>query len=346
MAAIAWRVLRPRPAPAASPSIGSDQQSQALSAGEPPPFSNEVIDGVYDESLRIAFGVARFDYQIMGEHASVLERVDETVASSVHQRDYFPRRPMLLPRLLQTLNDDAGSRHALVQLILEDPALAGSVLKLANSAFYRLSPEPVESLDRAVVILGTDGLRSLMATAILQPVFRLPKGFFDNFAALTWEQAQRTAAASEACAKSERNADPFVAQLLGLLGALARLVIFRLTMDRYRERPNVLPRAEVFIRSMQKHDVDVARLIAASWELSDVSLAALDEQAARGSPASMSALGRAVYFGELCGVLALLHARGVHSADGAEALLLQQGLPRAAVHSVWRAATAGSDENS
>jgi HD-like signal output (HDOD) protein len=331
-----WRALRLRTQSLAQPA--SPDQPQQSGAAEPPPYSNEVIDAVFAEPLRLAFGVPRFDYQIMDEHAAVLARVDATVGDAVFERDYFPRRPMLLPKLLQTLNDEEGSRDALVRLILEDPVLAGSVLKLANSAFYRLSPAPVESLQRAVALLGTDGLRSLVASAILQPVFRLPKGFFDNFAVLTWEQAQRTAAAAEACAKAERGGDPFVAQLLGVIGALARMVIFRLTMDRYRERPNVLPRAEVFIRSMQKHGRHVARLIASSWELSDVSLLALDEQSNRVSPASMSPLGRAVYFGELCGALALLHRRGVHSTDGAHALLLQQGLERQTVYAMWHAA--------
>lgn len=302
--------------------------------------SRAAIEGVFDECLRLAFGVARLDYQILGEHADVLKRVDETLASAVHEREYFPRRPRLLPRIQQLLNDDEGSRRALVQLILEDPTLAAGVLKLANSAFYRVSPEPVETLQRAVLLLGTDGLRSLLATAILQPVFRLPKGFFDDFAPSTWEQAQRTAAAAETCAKLEGAGDPFIAQLLGLLSALSRLVIFRLTLDRYRERPNILPRAEVFTRSMREHGTHLAALIAESWELSEASLTALREQNSGAAPAAMSPLGRALYFGELCGALALLHKRGAYSLDGAQAMLMGEGLRRETTFAVWRAACA------
>ena len=133
------------------------------------------------------------------------------------------------------LNDDASTRQELVRLILEDPSLAGNVLVRANSAWYRTSPEPVESLDRAVRMLGTDGLKRLLATAILQPVFRLPKGYFDSFAPITWEQAQRVAAAAVAHAnESGGGVDPFVAQLLGVLVVMSRIVLFRLTMDEYR----------------------------------------------------------------------------------------------------------------
>jgi HD-like signal output (HDOD) protein len=276
----------------------------------------------------------------MGEHATVLASVAAAADQSVHERDYFPRRPMLLPKLLQALNDDASTRQELVGLILEDPALAGNVLIRANSAWYRTSPEPVESLDRAVRMLGTNGLKRLLATAILQPVFRLPKGYFDNFAPITWEQAQRAAIAAETYATTTASSDPFVAQLLGVLAAMSRIVLFRLTMDVYRDHPNMLPRAEVFIRSMQAHSARVAQLVARTWELSDMSVTALAEQAVEVSPAAMSALGRAVYFGDLCGALALLHKRGSYSVDGAQAMLMEQGAARTVVHAMWHAAIA------
>lgn len=312
----------------------------AVQAEDASASAQDAIEAVFNESLRLALGAPRLDYHILGEHAEVLERVGQSLAQAVHERDYFPRRPKLLPRIQQMLNDDESSRRALVQLILEDPTLAAGVLKLANSAFYRVSPEPVETLQRAVILLGNDGLRSLLATAILQPVFRLPKGFFDEFAPTTWEQAQRTAAAAETCAKRQAGCDPFVAQLLGLLSALARIVIFRLTLDRYRERPNILPRAEVFARAIREHGPQLADLIAQSWELSDASLMALREQQPGAAPESLSPLGRSLYFGELCGALALLHKRNAYSSDGAHAMLMGQGLARETTFAAWRAACA------
>lgn len=348
VATIAYRLLR---RPRAQPHVSSAPTAEdSGSVGNDAPgtgsaYSTDATEAVAADCFKLAFGVARFDYIIIGEHAAVLERVNAMAAQSVHQREYFPRRPMLLPKLLQALNDSESTRQELVKLIMEDPSLAGSVLQRANNAFYRLSPKPVDSLNRAVVMLGTGGLRGLMATAILQPVFRLPKGYFDRFATITWEQAQRSAVAAETYAKATRSVDPFVAQLLGLLGALTRIVLFRLTMEMYRERPNLLPRAEVFIRSMQTHSARIAELIAATWELSDPSIAALAEQSSRRAPASMSALGRAVYFGDLCGALAMLETRGACSVDGAQAMLLEQGLEQETAHALRHAAmSVGSEE--
>ena len=320
-------------------------EAEALArSGDGPPFETEATASAYSECYKLAFTVPGFDYVISGQHAAVLAKVNDNAAAAVHQREYFPRRPMLLPKLMQALNDDDSTRRELVELILEDPALAGSTLQRANSAAYRYSPEPVDSLDRAVVVLGTNGLRSLLATAILQPVFRQPKGHFDNFATVTWEHAQRTAAAAEMCARVNGNADPFTAQLIGLLGPLARIVLFRLTMDTYREYRDLQPRAEVFIRAMQLQAPNVAGFIAATWELSDPSIRALQEQTDKIAPATMSPLGQAIYFGELCGALVLLTKRGLYSEQGGQALLMEQGLTRRIAQEIWQAASKACEE--
>lgn len=323
---------------------GETQAIGHSAAHDGPPFETEATGSLFADCFKLAFSAQDFDYDISGPHAAVLARINDNVAAAVHQRDYFPRRPMLLPKLMQALNDDDSTRRELVKLILEDPALAGSTLQRANSAAYRYSPEPVDSLDRAVVMLGTDGLRSLLATAILQPVFRQPKGYFDNFATITWEHAQRTAAAAEVCARLIGNSDPFTAQLISLLGPLARIVLFRLTMETYREHPDVQPRAEVFIRAMQLQGPNVAGFIASTWELSDPCIRALQEQTDKVAPAIMSPLGQAIYFGELCGALALVTRRGNYSEDGALALLREQGLSRQIAQEIWQAAKAAGEE--
>jgi HD-like signal output (HDOD) protein len=300
--------------------------TQSLPDAEQIPFSTEAIDAAVAEGFKLAFGVQRFDYQIRDEHAIVLDRIDEAADQSVHQRDYFPRRPMLLPKLMQALNDPEVSRETLVKLILEDPAIAGGVLQQANTAFYRVSPARVDNIDRAVWLLGTDGLRRLMATAIMQPVFRMPKGYFDSFAPLTWEQAQRAAAAAECYAKLNRGCDQFIAQLLAVLQPLARIVIFRLTNEKYRESPNIMPRAEVFIRAMRRHSSHVALRIANAWEMSDESVAVLRDQAQHVSPSQMNELSRGVYFANLAGALAIVAARKAESLEAAIVTLIGQGL--------------------
>ena len=318
------------PARARTPTTATGtQRPQKLPEAAPAvevPYATEATAHAQAGCLRLAFGIGHFDPQIGGEHTAVLASVADSIEQSVHQRDYFPRRPLLLPKLMQALNDSNSTRNDIVRLILEDPTLAGNVLQRANSAFYRVSPEPVENIHRAVTLLGTEGLRGLMAAAILQPVFRTPRGLFENFATVTWQQAELTASASQKCAKISVDVDPFVAQLLGLLRMLANIVLFRLTMDKYSDSPNVPPRAEAFITAIQTHRDRMAGLIAGTWELTDTSMRTLQEQQDRVSPTKMSPLGRCIYYGELCGALALLASRDPGAVEDAPALLQTQGL--------------------
>lgn len=323
----------PEPRVAALAEGSADTDAAALVT-----YTTPAIGEVHDGCFKLAFGVPRFDYRILGEHALVFERASESLAALVPEQSHFPRRPMLLPKLMQLLNDDERDRRALVQMILQDPALAGGVLKRANTAYYRTTVRPTESVDRALAMLGRDGLRAILATVILQPLFRLPAGYFDQFAAVTWDQGQRAGFAAQTLAQRTGSADPLVAQLLALIFALSRTVLFRFTADQYREMPNVLPRAEVFIRLMQRHELDLCNTIAQQWELSAASLTALQEQARECSPPMMSALGRTLYFGQLCGALAVAVGRLRYSEAGAVAILCEQGLSGDHMTATWRAA--------
>ena len=72
------------------------------------------------------------------------------------QARYLPRRPSLLPKLMSAINGDGNSMQELATIIGEDPALLGNLLRVANSAFYRVTDRPIESLERAAAILGID----------------------------------------------------------------------------------------------------------------------------------------------------------------------------------------------
>ena len=329
----------------AKPTPDADEPQDLLATkiiGTEIPFETPELQNVANECYRLAFALPKLNPGLVADHAAVIDAVVKSLDESVHERDYFPRRPMLLPKLLQTLNDDQSTRDELVRVLLEDPTLAGAVLQRANSAAYRISPEPIESLDRAVFLLGTDGLRSLTAAAILQPVFRMPRGQFDAFPDFTWEQAERTAIAAEVHARSIGDAEPIVAQLLGLLGMLANIVLFRLTMDKYRDFPSLIPRAEVFIETIRSQRACTASLIAQAWGLSDLSIAAFTEQQQKMPPPQMSSLGRAVYFGDLAGALAMLTARGYYSKTQAQELLTMQGADVETARAMWLAAASAT----
>jgi HD-like signal output (HDOD) protein len=264
-------------------------------------------------------------------------RVAATLVNIVDKPNYAPRRPMQLPRLMQAINDETASRGALSQIIAGDPALAGNLLRLANSPYYRHSPEPIESLDRAVSMLGTEGLRSMIAAALLQPVFRVSGGSFAHFGEVAWEHSVYAAGAAESHAALAEGVDPFAAQLLALIMGLATIVVFSVAQDEFLAGQRK-PDAAVIAALIDAHAVGVARQIAASWELSERIDTALAEQAdlqiLPGGTAG-SALGRALQFGEYMGALAVLRSRGQINDQTAAEILKTVPAPPAIAARIW-----------
>ena len=255
------------------------------------------------------------------DHERVLSVAVAAIGDAAKQRRYAPRRPNLLPQLMRAINDEEVTRRELAALISRDPSLVGSLLKMANSAYYR-TLQPVETIERAIVILGSDGLRSLMAAAVLQPIFQVSSTEgFPRFPEIVWEHAIRSAHAAIPHAALVERADGFAAELLGLISGLAEIVVFRAAMDYWkdsRRRPDPL----VIAALLDSQSAALAWRIGADWELSELMLAALEEQVVSSEPTTP--LGRSLRFGRCAGALAVLHTNAL--IDDAT---VRQSLPEA-----------------
>jgi len=334
---LARRARRPRPG------VSAREAAPAATATATAPVAPAegalVSEAVFRQLNMLAFAVSSLEAPAVSELHEI-----ETPARAVLERvasepRYAPRRPLLLPQLLQAVNDGDVSRRELALIIARDPALAGSLLKLANSAFYRVNERPVESIDRAVAVLGTTGIRSLVATALMQPVFRLSATQFPAFPEITWEHTYRSAAAAEAHAAIVEDTDPFAAQLLGLVMGLGAIVVFRVTLDQYTARPQLRPQAAVIAAVLEGHTAEVAQRIAQSWELSERITEALKDQKPGARPKT-SSLGRSLQFGRLMGALAVLRAHDRTTDQVAKATMLASGASVSQFERLWGRLTA------
>ncbi len=251
------------------------------------------------------------------------------IGDAASERRHFPRRPNLLPQLMHAINDESTARRQLVAIIARDPALVDSLLRMANSSFYRISAQPVESIERAVAILGSDGLRSVIATALLQPIFAAAAAQdFPRFAPLVWEHALRSAQAALVHAAVAERAEPFASELLSLISGMAEIVLFRAARAQCAAAAHGTPGAAALIAALlQAHAGVLTQRIAADWQLSEAARAALAEQCGPG-PAS-TPLGRSLRFGRLAGALAVLHANGAIDAAAVRSSLPESQLPAA-----------------
>ena len=203
----------------------------------------------------------------------------------------LPRRPQLLPQLLGMLNDDASSARDIAVLIARDPALAANLLKLANSPMYRLQSTPVEGLERAVSLLGTEG------------------GVLGELPARLWEHTQHASAWVVEAARRE-GVDAFAAQLPVLLQGLGAIVVVQALRDECMRAGQPAPPAVAIASLLQHWSPRIGRLVAREWQLAPALLAALAGQA-RGVPHER---------GSLAGLLAPASVEAVaRMRDGAAA---------------------------
>jgi putative nucleotidyltransferase with HDIG domain len=72
----------------------------------------------------------------------------------------IPSIPLVLIKIIQTLDADTSSAKELEELILHDPALAARILRLANSAFYSFRAT-VKTISHAISLLGMNLVTSL-----------------------------------------------------------------------------------------------------------------------------------------------------------------------------------------
>ena len=294
------------------------------SALPPPPEGSKALgrDEVLRKLRELAFG-AETRPTVPPAQVEIVAAIGTTIEAAATDPRYAPRRPLLLPQLLRAASDDGSSRRDLADIIARDPALVGSLLKLANGPYYRTSNQPIESIDRALTVLGTQGIRSLAAAALVQPVFRAASKDSGRFAEITWEHTYRSAAAAEVFAFAVEGVDPFAAQLLALVTGLAAIVVYRIAADQYAAR-GAKPDPTALASLLDEHAPAVACKIAATWELSERLLEALEEQA-RGSARPVSELGRSLRFGAVAGALSVLAAEGAIEDGTARASLVAAG---------------------
>lgn len=312
LGAVAWGLSRRRhadraaaiapvpaaPAPIATPdAAGREQAGLAASAkaetsGTGPPGAG--MDTEFEVLRRLcalAFadgavpepGAAPRAAQAEAAAIAVLARID------AHPR-YTPRRPQLLPQLTRTINDPSASAHTIAGILARDPALAGNLLRIANSAFYRRHPEPIESLQRAVALLGTEGLRQIVLAALLQPVVADDGSTFGRCAAILWDH---TVLSAKVATRTEEGAAPDDAlQLLALVYGLGSVAVVQVLRDAWARCGETGPGPDTMAGMLATWSAPCARAISADWGLSARVQQALAELAGDAGAPPMGELGR------------------------------------------------------
>lgn len=179
----------------------------------------------------------------------------------------LPRQPMTIPMLMKALSDESGGRQNLSEIILGDPSLTDQILQVANSPYFRTGDHTIESVDQAVFILGMDGIRNVIAAAVMRPMMAARNSREAVFAQRSWRWGLTCARAAEFIAKL-RGEDTSGHFTVGLLPALSYITIRRELQQICRsERGGGDPDLVLVRDALTQFQWRACQLIANEWSL-------------------------------------------------------------------------------
>ena len=275
------------------------------------------------------------------EHGPVFKAVQQILERIEARPEYIPRRPSLLPKLMATVNDNEATMAEMSRIIAQDPALTGNLLRIANSPIYRSGSKPLESIERAVTQVGVQGIRSIIATALLQPLMSTGDGAFSKFPEAVWEHTLYAAMAGETHATQVEGAEPFVSQLIGLLYGLSAIVVFRIVRDQFAAHPHLNPDPGSIARLLETWVAPTAGRIAVNWEMSQRVQYALESQTLAVELQMENSLGRSLKFGRVAGALIVLCRVGRITEAEARAIVVAGEGHRSQIERLWDRMAAG-----
>jgi HD-like signal output (HDOD) protein len=193
----------------------------------------------------------------------VLDELARLARTPGDAADLVPRVPAVIPQLLRGLRDEAVSGAELARQVAQDVVLVAEVIREANSPYYRPAA-PVRTVEGALMLLGQNGLRMLLARVAFRPVIGTQSGRFARQAAPhVWSQSEKCALAAHLLAPG-LGADPFEAYLAGLMHNVGLIVACRLIDQVCHDEP--LPRSDQFCAGLLALSRTLAAQIAAHWE--------------------------------------------------------------------------------
>jgi HD-like signal output (HDOD) protein len=192
----------------------------------------------------------------------ILDELRQLAAQPGEAAGLVPRVPEAIPRLLSSLNDEDASVPELAKQVAQDVVLVAEVIREANSAYYR-PIAPVKNVEAAIMMLGQNGLRMLLARIAFRPLISLQAGGFAREAApLVWNQSVSCALAASLMAPG-LSTGVFEAYLAGLMQNVGLVVAFRVA-DRICGEGKV-PGSSAFGARLLAVSRQLSSAIAAHW---------------------------------------------------------------------------------
>jgi HD-like signal output (HDOD) protein len=186
----------------------------------------------------------------------------------------LPSFPDIALKVRSVLEDDNVTPDKVVRVVSSEPALAGRLLQMANSAALNFSGKAVTDLRTAVARMGFNMVRSAaiaFAMSQLKNVQAL-QGLEQPLDAL-WRRSASVAAMSHVVARRFSDVNPDTALLAGLLHGIGELYI----LTRSKQHPALLTDAAAYHSIVRDWHSSIAKALLENWGIAEDVVAAVGE---------------------------------------------------------------------
>jgi HD-like signal output (HDOD) protein len=206
---------------------------------------------------------------------NILRALDKLCNTPLTGSDLVPRVPFIVPQILKSLRDDKVSNNELAFHIAKDPVLVSQLILEVNTAYYG-ADRKIINLDKAVQLLGQNGLRSLVSKVAFRPIFNAQSGELGkSLIPQLWRHAEKCSLACRALAR-ERKQNHFAGFLAGLVQHVGLIVACRVVDDHCKN--SVVPMSLAFQNALLDKAGELTYRIAKEWEFPQDVLLSLRNQ--------------------------------------------------------------------
>lgn len=146
--------------------------------------------------------------------------------------DQLPSLPQVLLQILDAIHSDDADYQRIAEIIRQDAAIAARIIAVANSSYFG-RPKQCETIERALLYLGTDTVKTIVITASIKQFFSHFNQSHSDFLNQFWRRSLVSANFAQVLATLTSYPSPDEAYLCGLLLDVGQLILLSAEEQQY-----------------------------------------------------------------------------------------------------------------
>ncbi|NKB35268.1 MAG: HDOD domain-containing protein [Pseudomonadales bacterium] len=206
---------------------------------------------------------------------TVCERLSKHLEDKEKLSQYIPSPPTQLMLLLKEAEQEHTNFDKIQKIIKKDLGLLGEIVRISNSPLYRPRSGEITSIEKAISMLGIQGVMEIASQLLLRKVVDMGNTEYSNFSQFLWSHCLKSA---EACRFLGETEDGFTNYLLGLIHSIGRVVILTSYVSLSGgKKIDKINNMKVIRHVSLEQTPWISSLVAEEWELPKIYLDTLHE---------------------------------------------------------------------